>query len=108
MAKADITTNIRPKFTWLFLGKPMREDFTGAPVTLRTEADDEQAARDAFPDWSLTFAAKIRTDCPVTCSWMERDYLWTVIGSDARKSFDSYDEIAQSHNKRNGWEASYD
>ncbi len=85
MAEANITTNTRPAFTWLFLGKPKREGFTGKPITLRTEADDEQTARDAFPGWRLTFAAKIRTDCPVTYSWCsgtDKCISWMIIGTE--------------------------
>ncbi|MGQ3663191.1 host cell division inhibitor Icd-like protein [Citrobacter braakii] len=78
-------TETRPKFTWLFLGKPQREDFTGKPITLRTEADTEQEAREAFPAWELTFAAKIRTDCPVTYSWCsgtDKCISWMITGTE--------------------------
>ncbi|WP_072049796.1 host cell division inhibitor Icd-like protein [Enterobacter roggenkampii] len=72
------------KFTWLFLGTPKGEQWTGAPVTLRTQASTEEDARNAFPSWNLTFAAKIRTDSPINCSWTERENLslWSLLGSD--------------------------
>jgi hypothetical protein len=82
MAKTDITTNTRPAFTWLFLAT--YADPKALPVTLRTQADTEEAAREHLAgDYTLTFAAKIRTDCPITCHWMERDkaVLWSVIGT---------------------------
>lgn len=76
----DINTPPRQNFTWLFLGSRLNDK--AAPVTLRTTADTEAEARDAFPGWELTFAAKIRTDCPVTCHWIDQDStaLWSVIG----------------------------
>ncbi|MDK9356723.1 host cell division inhibitor Icd-like protein [Lelliottia wanjuensis] len=79
-------TETRPKFTWLFLGKPKGEEWTGALVTLRNEADTEEQAREQLSSWDLTFAAKIRTDCPVTCHWMDQENctLWSLIGTDAR------------------------
>lgn len=49
------------KFTWLFLATPKKHDCS--PIVLRTQADSEEAARDTFPGWNLTFAAKIRTEC---------------------------------------------
>lgn len=49
-----------PKFTWLFLATPKKHDCP--PIVLRTMADTEEAARNAFPCWNLTFAAKIRTE----------------------------------------------
>lgn len=77
-------------FTWLFLGIPKGKQWTGAPVTLRTQADTEEAARDAFPSWDLTFAAKIRTERPLTCHWLDTDSLvqWSVIGVDAKQSLE--------------------
>ena len=93
-------TETRPKFTWLFLGKPKDEDFTGAPVTLRTEADDEQTARDAFPCWDLTFAAKIRTDCPITHSWVagtDKCFSWMILGNEHDP-----EEMARHFRKLNG------
>ncbi|MHA1067190.1 host cell division inhibitor Icd-like protein [Enterobacter ludwigii] len=74
-------TETRPKFTWLFLGKPKGRDST--PIVLRTTADNEEEARLALIGWDLVFAAKIRTDCPLTCHWMDRNsaVLWSVIGS---------------------------
>lgn len=72
------------KFTWLFLGTPKGEQWTGAPVTLRTQASTEEDAQNAFPSWNLTFAAKIRTDSPINCSWTDRENLslWSLLGSD--------------------------
>ncbi|MFX2612036.1 host cell division inhibitor Icd-like protein [Enterobacter mori] len=83
---ADIQhTETRPKFTWLFLGTPKGEECT--PITLRTRADTEAEAREMFVGWDLTFAAKIRTDCPVTCHWIENHYSWVILSSDLCKSF---------------------
>lgn len=56
--------NTRSKFTWLFIGTPANTP-TCTPIVLRTEADTETEARERFPAWSLTFAAKIRTECAV-------------------------------------------
>lgn len=72
------------KFTWLFLGTPKGEQWTGAPVTLRTQADTEEDARSTFPSWELTFAAKIRTESPINTSWIDRDNLtiWSIVGTD--------------------------
>lgn len=81
--------NPQPKrFTWLFLGTPKGDVWTGKPVTLRIRADTEAEARDALSSWNLTFAAKIRSDCPLTCNWMEGDFIWTLIGTDARKAWE--------------------
>ncbi|MBO1554454.1 host cell division inhibitor Icd-like protein [Yersinia pseudotuberculosis] len=55
----------RSKFTWLFIGTPTNTP-NCTPIVLRTEADTETEARALFPAWSLTFAAKIRTECSVT------------------------------------------
>ncbi|GEM_PF-644907 len=54
----------RPAFTWLFLGTPASTS-PCTPIVLRTEANTETEARERFPTWSLTFAAKIRTECAV-------------------------------------------
>ncbi len=56
--------NARPAFTWLFLGTPASTS-PCTPIILRTEANTETEARERFPAWSLTFAAKIRTECAV-------------------------------------------
>ncbi|CAH3226902.1 hypothetical protein AI2602V1_0106 [Citrobacter freundii] len=61
MATTPATT--QTKFTWLFLGTPKGQ--TCAPIVLRTMADTEETARDTFPRWDLTFAAKIRSECPL-------------------------------------------
>lgn len=55
----------RSKFTWLFIGTPTNTP-NCTPIVLRTEADTETEARELFPAWSLTFAAKIRTECSVS------------------------------------------
>lgn len=83
MATANITTEQKPAFSWIFLGKPKGEEWTGQPVTLRTQADTEEAARDAFPSWDLTFAAKIRTASPLNYHFIEGNYSWSLMGSDA-------------------------
>lgn len=64
-------TQTHPKFTWLFLAKPKRHPGC-PPVIVRFSADTEDAARQAFPGWSLTFAAKIRTESP--CRFALHDY----------------------------------
>ncbi|HDT1354831.1 TPA: host cell division inhibitor Icd-like protein [Citrobacter freundii] len=68
-----------PKYTWLFLATPKNHDC--APIVLRVMADTEEAARDAFPCWKLTFAAKIRTETPFAHTWadMEGLALWSVM-----------------------------
>ncbi|EMX5218156.1 TPA: host cell division inhibitor Icd-like protein [Klebsiella pneumoniae] len=74
----------QPKFTWLFLAT--YADPQALPVVLRTQANTEYEARSQLAgDFSLTFAAKIRTDCPLTCHWMDRDssVLWSVMGCNA-------------------------
>lgn len=64
-------TQTRPKFTWLFLA--MAKDHPDwLPVIVRVNADTEDTARQAFPGWSLTFAAKIRTESP--CRFAFHDY----------------------------------
>lgn len=71
-----------PKFTWLFLGTP--NGHVCAPVVLRTVAETEDTARQAFCGWKLTFAAKIRTESPLSVSFMdpESQILWSILGSD--------------------------
>lgn len=70
------------KFTFLFLATKPGDK--ALPVTLRTTADTEEAARADFPGWDLTFAAKIRTESPVFDSWVdgESHTLWTLQGTD--------------------------
>lgn len=65
------STQTHPKFTWLFLATPKRHPGC-PPVIVRFNADTENAARQAFPGWSLTFAAKIRTESP--CRFAFHDY----------------------------------
>lgn len=69
-------------FTWLFLGTPKGQTCT--PVTLRTEAETEDAARNRFTGWDLVFAAKIRTQSPFKACWADRGSmtLWSLNGSD--------------------------
>ena len=80
--------NPQPKnFTWLFLAT--HADAKALPVVLRTQANTEDEARSQLSgDFSLTFAAKIRSDCPLTCHWMDRDssVLWSVMGCNADDS----------------------
>ncbi|MCR1226328.1 host cell division inhibitor Icd-like protein [Klebsiella quasipneumoniae] len=77
--------NPQPKnFTWLFLAT--YADAKALPVVLRTQANTEDEARSQLAgDFSLTFAAKIRSDCPLTCHWVDRDssVLWSVMGCNA-------------------------
>lgn len=70
------------KFTWLFLGTP--KGHTCPPVVLRTVADTEDSARAVFCGWDLTFAAKIRTESPLSVAWMdyESHTMWSIMGSD--------------------------
>lgn len=70
------------KFTWLFLGTP--KGHTCTPVVLRTVADTEDTARAVFCGWDLTFAAKIRTESPLSVSFMDSENrtLWSILGSD--------------------------
>lgn len=56
-------TQTHPKFTWLFLGIPKGE--VCAPVVIRIGADTEEEAREWYSRWDLTFAAKIRSECPL-------------------------------------------
>ena len=80
--------NPQPKnFTWLFLAT--YADAKTLPVVLRTQANTEDEARSQLSgDFSLTFAAKIRSDCPLTCHWLDRDssVLWSVMGCNADAS----------------------
>lgn len=71
------STQTRPEFTWLFLATPWLHPEC-SPIVLRFDADTEETARDAFPGWSLVFAAKIRAhapcrvaffDCTTRCGW---------------------------------------
>lgn len=75
-------TQTHPKFTWLFLGTP--RGHSCLPVVLRTVADTEDTARAKFCGWDLTFAAKIRTESPLSVSFMdpENRTLWSILGSD--------------------------
>ena len=75
-------TQTHPKFTWLFLGTP--RGHSCLPIVLRTVADNEDTARAAFYGWDLTFAAKIRTESPLSVSCMDRENrtLWSILGSD--------------------------
>ncbi|HHB7443043.1 TPA: host cell division inhibitor Icd-like protein [Klebsiella pneumoniae] len=75
-------TQTRPEFTWLFLGTPVGTSCT--PVVLRTTAATEDDARAEFSGWDLTFAAKIRTESPISASWACRDSLtlWNLLGTD--------------------------
>jgi hypothetical protein len=81
--------NPQPKsFTWLFLAT--YADPKALPVVLRTQANNEDEARSQLTgDFSLTFAAKIRSDCPLTCHWVDLDssVLWSVMGCNADASF---------------------
>ncbi|WP_238875638.1 host cell division inhibitor Icd-like protein [Klebsiella quasipneumoniae] len=76
------STQTRPKFTWLFLGIPAGTSCT--PVVLRTTAATEDDARAEFSGWDLTFAAKIRTESPLSTSWTcpESMTLWSLHGTD--------------------------
>ncbi|EMV1762007.1 host cell division inhibitor Icd-like protein [Enterobacter ludwigii] len=75
-------TQTHPKFTWLFLGTP--RGHSCLPVVLRTVADTEETARAKFCGWDLTFTAKIRTESPLSVSFMdpENRTLWSILGSD--------------------------
>lgn len=68
-------TQTHPKFTWLFLATPKCHADV-CPVIVRFNADNEENARAAFPDWNLTFAAKIRTESP--CRFAFHDYITGV------------------------------
>ncbi|EDQ6556274.1 host cell division inhibitor Icd-like protein [Salmonella enterica subsp. enterica] len=63
-------TQIRPEFTYLFLGTPSdKPDAT--PIVLRVEANTEQQARSHFLNWNLVFAAQIRTKAPYRLQLMD-------------------------------------
>jgi len=76
------STQTRSKFTWLFLGS--HENDTCLPTLLRTQATTEVEARETFPDWNLTFAAKIRTDRQLVTPWTDPDakMIWAVMAID--------------------------
>lgn len=63
-------TQTRPKFTWLFLATPHHMPEC-VPVVLRFEADSEDNARSAFPQWDLVFAAKIRAEVPCRVAFFD-------------------------------------
>lgn len=70
------------KFTWLFLAT--YADPKALPVVLRAQAETEDDARHRLSgDWSLTFAAKINTACPVIHSFYaeEDETMWSITGS---------------------------
>ncbi|MCX8966895.1 host cell division inhibitor Icd-like protein [Erwinia psidii] len=81
------STQTHPKFNWLFLATP--KGHTCTPIVLRTQASTEETARETFPGWDLTFAAKIRTDCPLSVAWSDPDSttLWSLTGTDIFESF---------------------
>ncbi|HCT4274605.1 TPA: host cell division inhibitor Icd-like protein [Citrobacter freundii] len=79
-------TQTHPKFTWLFLATPVQHPEC-SPVVLRCDADSEKDARAAFPEWHLTFAAKIRTESPYSFTWStwsesDRATIWSIMGSE--------------------------
>ncbi|MEH5733994.1 MULTISPECIES: host cell division inhibitor Icd-like protein [Klebsiella/Raoultella group] len=90
--------NPQPKnFTWLFLAT--YADAKLLPIVLRTQANTEDEARSQLSgDFSLTFAAKIRSDCPLTCHWVDRDssVLWSVMGCNADASIQQMKGAAMS------------
>ncbi|ECH0886466.1 host cell division inhibitor Icd-like protein [Salmonella enterica] len=63
-------TQIRPEFTYLFLGTPSDKPNT-MPVVLRVEANTEQQACSHFLNWNLVFAAQIRTKAPYRLQLMD-------------------------------------
>ncbi len=70
---ADIkSTQTRPKFTFLFLAIYSNG---GRPTVLRTDADTEQEARLKIEctDFTLIFAAQIRTDSPLQFHRLDLD-----------------------------------
>ncbi|EBF4220392.1 host cell division inhibitor Icd-like protein [Salmonella enterica] len=76
-------TQTHPKFTWLFLATPeLRPECS--PVLLRCDDDSEEDARATFPEWHLTFAAKIRTESPYSFTWTDanRATLWSIMGGE--------------------------
>ncbi|KLP39504.1 host cell division inhibitor Icd-like protein [Enterobacter ludwigii] len=82
------------KFTWLFIAT--YADPKAIPVVVRTQADTEEEARQQLDGgFTLTFAAKIRTESPFNICWNDMDNmaLWSITSTDtscARK-------IAGSH-----------
>lgn len=74
-------TQTHPKFTWLFLGIPKGQTCT--PVVIRTTADTEEEARTWYPRWDLTFAAKIRSECPLY-QHINGAYELTIAGLEVR------------------------
>ncbi|VUC76199.1 Uncharacterised protein [Raoultella terrigena] len=86
--------NPQPKsFTWLFLAT--YTDAKALPVVLRTQANTEDEARlQLIGDFSLTFAAKIRSDCSPTRHWVDRDssVLWSVMACNADASLQQMKE----------------
>lgn len=72
----------RNNYTWLFLSTPKGQTCT--PIVLRTQAGTEEAARNTFPGWDLTFAAKIRTDLQLVTPWTDPDakMIWAVMAID--------------------------
>lgn len=63
-------TQIRPEFTYLFLGTPSDKPNTTS-VVLRVEANTEQQACSHFLNWNLVFAAQIRTKAPYRLQLMD-------------------------------------
>lgn len=89
MATDNSTTPALPKFTWLFLAT--YADPKALPTVLRTQADTEADARQMLTgDYTLTFAAKINTACPVNSHFYDAvaGTTWGIMG----KTF-SRDEI---------------
>ncbi|EAY1317964.1 host cell division inhibitor Icd-like protein [Salmonella enterica] len=69
------------KFTWLFLAT--YADPKALPTVMRTQADTEADARQMLAgDYSLTFAAKINTACPVRAGFCDdqTETSWHIIG----------------------------
>lgn len=75
------STQTHPKYTWLFLGIPKGQTCT--PVVIRTTADTEEEARAWYPRWELTFAAKIRSECPLY-QHINGAYELTITGLEVR------------------------
>ncbi|MFU0945804.1 host cell division inhibitor Icd-like protein [Kluyvera ascorbata] len=74
-------TQTHPKFTWLFLGIPKGQTCT--PVVIRIAADTEEEAREWYSRWDLTFAAKIRSECPLY-QHINGAYELTITGLEVR------------------------
>lgn len=74
-------TQTHPKFTWLFLGIPKGQTCT--PVVIRIAADTEKEAREWYYRWDLTFAAKIRSECPLY-QHINGAYELTITGLEVR------------------------